>query len=64
MKSNGTAPEDLCTAISESRGLKLITRNCCSRFGEIDLVRQDGDTTVIAEVRLYNPKISAAPRQA
>jgi Holliday junction resolvase-like predicted endonuclease len=60
MKSTGTAAEDLALQFLESRGRSLITRNDCSRFGEIDLVRQD----VIAEVRLRNPKGSAPPRQA
>jgi putative endonuclease len=38
MKSTGTAAEDLALQFLESRGLKLITRNYCCRFGEIDLV--------------------------
>jgi putative endonuclease len=52
MKSAGVAAEDLALEFLESRGLKLITRNYRCRFGEIDLVLQDGDTTVFAEVRL------------
>jgi Holliday junction resolvase-like predicted endonuclease len=52
MKSAGVAAEDLALQFLESCGLTLITRNYRCRFGEIDLVLQDGDTTVFAEVRL------------
>lgn len=34
------------------RGLQLIARNFRSRFGEIDLVMQDGVSLVFVEVRL------------
>lgn len=33
-------------------GLKLIARNYRTRFGEIDLIMQDGETLVFIEVRL------------
>lgn len=52
MKSAGVAAEDLALQFLESCGLKLITRDYRCRFGEIDLVLQDGDTTVFAEARL------------
>jgi putative endonuclease len=35
----------------EARGLTVLARNAVSRFGELDLVLADGDTTVFAEVR-------------
>lgn len=35
----------------KNRGLKLVARNVRGRFGEIDLVMQDGDTLVFVEVR-------------
>lgn len=34
-----------------SRGLKLLERNVRSRFGEIDLIMEDGTTLVFVEVR-------------
>lgn len=34
-----------------AQGLKLVERNVRSRFGEIDLVMEDGDTLVFVEVR-------------
>lgn len=32
-------------------GLKLVTRNYRTRFGEVDLIMQDGETLVFIEVR-------------
>lgn len=34
------------------QGLKLLARNYRCRFGEIDLIMQDGETLVFVEVRL------------
>lgn len=34
-----------------ARGLKLLERNVRSRFGEIDLIMEDGATLVFVEVR-------------
>lgn len=39
------------------RGLKLVTQNYHCRFGEIDLILQDGVTLVFAEVRMRNSKV-------
>ena len=36
----------------QQRGLKLIARNYRCRFGEIDLLMQDGETLVFVEVRM------------
>lgn len=47
----GAAEEDLALRHMQSQGLQLIARNVRFRGGEIDLVMQDGDTLVIAEVR-------------
>ncbi len=35
-----------------SHGLKLVTRNYRTRFGEIDLIMQDGEVLVFIEVRM------------
>jgi putative endonuclease len=52
MKSAGAEAEDLALRFLQDRGLRLLARNYRCRFGEIDLVLQDGKTTVFAEVRL------------
>lgn len=38
------------------RGLKVVTQNYHCRFGEIDLILQDGPTLVFTEVRMRNSK--------
>jgi putative endonuclease len=47
----GAAEEDLALSFMQSQGLRLVARNVRFRGGELDLVMQDGDTLVIAEVR-------------
>jgi putative endonuclease len=50
--SDGQAAEDLAARYLMDQGLRLVTRNYRCRFGEIDLILQDGETTVFAEVRM------------
>ena len=50
--STGNAAEQLATEYLQAQGLRLLTRNYRSRFGEIDLIMQDGKTVVFIEVRL------------
>jgi putative endonuclease len=38
------------------QGLRLVVQNYHCRFGEIDLILQDGETLVFAEVRLRSNK--------
>ena len=48
----GQSAESRAEAFLKTRGLKLVARNWRCRFGEIDLVMQDGATLVFIEVRL------------
>ena len=48
----GQSAESRAEAFLQARGLKLVARNWRCRFGEIDLVMQDGATLVFIEVRL------------
>jgi putative endonuclease len=52
MNRGGRQAEDLAAACLERHGLKIVARNYRCRFGEIDLVAQDGATLVFMEVRL------------
>ncbi len=52
MTSRGEQAEALALRYLESKGLKLIAQNYRCRFGEIDLIMRDGQTTVFTEVRL------------
>ncbi|CAH1202013.1 UPF0102 family protein YraN [Candidatus Nitrotoga sp. BS] len=52
MSTRGVLAEQLAAEFLQRHGLKLLQRNYSCRYGEIDLILQDGDTLVFAEVRL------------
>lgn len=47
----GRIAEDRALEFLQQKGLRLLERNYRSRFGEIDLVMEDGRTVVFVEVR-------------
>lgn len=51
MSGRGAAAEAVAAAFLERKGLEIIVRNYRCRLGEIDLIAQDGATTVFIEVR-------------
>ena len=50
-KNIGADGEILALKHLKTHGLKLTTKNFHSRFGEIDLIMQESDTTVFVEVK-------------
>ena len=52
MKSNGAQAEQWAAQHLQQQGMKLIAQNYRGRFGEIDLIMQDGAVLVFIEVRL------------
>ncbi|MDO9011169.1 MAG: YraN family protein [Gallionella sp.] len=48
---NGAQAERWAAEYLQQQGLKPVTQNYRSRFGEIDLIMQDGVTLVFVEVR-------------
>ena len=50
-QNRGAWAEDLAAHYLERQGLKLLTRNFRRKYGEIDLVMQDGEVLVYVEVR-------------
>jgi putative endonuclease len=52
MIKHGVQAEILAAQYLQQRGLKLVTQNYRGRFGEIDLIMQDGASLVFIEVRL------------
>jgi putative endonuclease len=48
----GQTAESRAAAFLQAHGLRLVARNWRCRFGEIDLVMQDGAILVFIEVRL------------
>jgi len=52
MISQGAQAEQLAVQYLQQQGLRLVVQNYRGRFGEIDLIMQDGTTLVFIEVRL------------
>jgi putative endonuclease len=50
--STGAQAEQRAVQFLQKQGLKLIVQNYRGRFGEIDLIMQDGVSLVFIEVRL------------
>ena len=50
--SRGAQAEQRAAQYLQQQGLKPVAQNYRSRFGEVDLVMQDGATLVFVEVRL------------
>lgn len=48
----GAQAEQQAAQYLQQQGLKLVAQNYRGRFGEIDLIMQDGATLVFVEVRL------------
>ena len=50
-RQSGAEWEKTAESFLRSHGLKLLQRNFSSRFGEIDLIMEDGETVVFVEVK-------------
>ena len=59
----GQQGEDLALRHLRRHGLRLLRRNYRSRWGEIDLVMNDGDVIVFVEVRLRARSRYASPAE-
>src|SRR3954470_10957167 len=56
MNEAGMRAEDLCADLLRRSGLRLVERNWRCRHGEIDLIAEEGETVVFAEVRMRTGK--------
>jgi len=52
MIKHGAEAEQFAAQYLQQQGLKLVVQNYRCRFGEIDLIMQDGTSLVFIEVRL------------
>lgn len=57
--SKGALSEDLALAYLQRNGLRLVSKNFHSRFGEIDLIMMNGDELVFVEVKLRKSGINS-----
>lgn len=60
----GKLGEKIAIAYLIQKGLRLITSNFHSRFGEIDLIMLDGKTTVFVEVKARFGQAYGTPQSA
>lgn len=50
-KSLGSLGESLALNHLKNNGYKILERNFCSKFGEVDIIAQEGDILVFIEVK-------------
>lgn len=63
-KAYGRRGEALAAAYVEQNGIKIISRNFRSRFGEIDLIGLDGNYLVFIEVKARTTNLCGYPGEA
>ncbi len=65
----GTQGEAVAAAHLEAQGMSIVGRNFRTRYGEVDLIAQDGDSLVFVEVKTRRsgaygtPEESVTPRK-
>ena len=60
----GLKAEDQAKKVLLNKGYRFITQNFRTRFGEIDLIFTDGDTTVFVEVKARHRVEQGLPEEA
>src|SRR3989344_7567490 len=60
----GTLGEKIALSLLRSRGYKILEKNFHTRFGEIDIVAQDGDTLVFVEVKTRHSRVFGLPEES
>lgn len=62
-KTTGKIGEDFAAKLLTEKGFTIVKRNFSTRFGEIDLVCQDGDTIVFVEVKTKKGLAFGSPEE-
>jgi putative endonuclease len=60
----GKIAEDFSVNLLQSKGYKIIDRNFHSKFGEIDIIAEDGQTLVFVEVKARWSAKFGSPEEA
>jgi putative endonuclease len=58
----GRIGEELACRHLERHGMKILARNCRTRFGEIDAIALDGDTLAFVEVKTIRAGTAHGPQ--
>ena len=60
----GGSGEDMAAAFLQGLGYSILTRNYRKRFGEIDIIAEEGDTLVFVEVKTRSSAAFGSPLEA
>ncbi len=60
----GTRGEDIAAAHLQAQGLRVVERNVRTRYGEVDIVAEDGDTLAFVEVRTRRSASFGTPEES
>jgi putative endonuclease len=63
-RSIGESGEDIAAAYLQGLGFRILTRNYRKRFGEIDIVAEEGDALVFVEVKTRTSTAFGSPLEA
>ena len=64
VQNTGLHGEDIAVSFLETQGYSIVARNYRQRFGEIDIVAQDGETLVFVEVKTRRSDRFGSPFEA
>ncbi|HET6514885.1 MAG TPA: YraN family protein [Thermodesulfovibrionales bacterium] len=64
MKPIGSKGEDLAVAYLKKKGYRILSRNFKAPVGEIDIIAEDGNTVVFAEVKTRRDTTFGRPFEA
>ncbi|HNT34119.1 MAG TPA: YraN family protein [bacterium] len=63
-RKKGSRYEDLAEAYLSEKGYRILERNIHSRYGEIDIVAEDGSVIVFVEVRMRSRNDYGSPAES
>ena len=63
-KPLGKKGENLAASLLKRRGYRILATNFHTRFGEIDIVAQDGNTLVFVEVKTRTSRVFGLPEES
>ena len=60
----GPQGEAIAAAHLEAKGMRIVGRNYHTRYGEVDLIAEDGDTLVFVEVKARRSSAFGLPEES
>ncbi|MDA0799282.1 MAG: YraN family protein [Chloroflexi bacterium] len=60
----GTQGESIAAAHLEAQGMRIIDRNFHTRYGEVDLIAEEGDAIVFVEVKTRRSAAYGTPEES